>query len=1025
MNKHLRMNIAGYFLFLMAIMMAGFQPVMAQEKLATGVVVDANGEPMIGVTVSVKGTGLGTVTDLDGNFSLKVPEKSVVLFSFIGYANVEKRASELNNLKIVLREDTEVLEEVVVVAYGSQKKETLTGSISQVKSDELVKSPIANMGQALTGRAAGVTTYQQSGEPGNDDVTLRIRGTGTLNDASPLVLVDGVERSFSQIDPSEIESMSILKDAASTAVFGIRGANGVILITTKKGVEGPAKVSFSANFALQQPTRMPETLDGVTLAKMYNEAKYNDDPSQLPSFTENDLALYASGADPLTHPNINWKDYLMRKAAFQQKYNLTISGGTKNAKYYAAVAFLDQGGLMKDMTSEVDNLAYSHNYNYRRVNLRSNLDISLSPTTTIKIGLGGIIGNKVAPPDIFSSIIQSAAIAGGVYDRKLIILPNIPWGGSPLSTLLGSITDNNQNTINTNISFNQKLDFITKGLLLRGMASYDSYYSHVLNKGEDLSIYRVEDGYNEYDEPTKVLVPAREDTGMLPAPSESWDRMQSMHGELALEYKRDFNGHSVGALLLGTLDKKFYKQSLSTGLKQYTTVPLSYAGIVGRVTYDYKMKYLLEFNMGYNGSENFAKGKRFAWFPAVSVGWNVTEEKFIQELIDPSILSKLKLRASYGVTGNDNTNGFRFMYISGEYKSGGGAYFGDPTPKLYTGYVEGKLGNPDVTWETASKQNYGIDLGLFNNRLAITAEYFYDDRKNILATRYTEPTYMAISGQDVYNIGRVKNSGFEVEGRWNHSFSGFSYHVGGNFSYAHSEIVEDGSIKDPNNPHLWTTGHPVGVRWGYQFEKFYSTEEDLKDGPHLGVPALGEAKYVDVNRDGKINTDDYVPIGYPEIPEINYGFSGGFSYKGFDFSFLFQGAARTTKYLDGIFRRPFEKNQGMPSFIVDERWTEETAETAKRPKLTLAYTSMSYENSTLWARDGSYLKLRNVELGYTFNKNQLNRLFDGKVQSIRIYLNGQNLYTWDKLKFVDPESKTSSYSYPQLRVFNAGLSLNF
>lgn len=1025
MSKQIKTNIAGYFMLMMAMIFSGLQSVMAQDIQATGVVVDSNGEPMIGVTVSVKGTGLGTVTDLDGNFILNVPAKSVVTFSFVGYREVEKPASELKKARIVLSEDTEVLDEVVVVAYGSQKKETLTGSISQVKTDELVKSPIANMGQALTGRAAGVTTYQQSGEPGNDDVTLRIRGTGTLNDASPLVLVDGVERSFSQIDPSEIESMSILKDAASTAVFGIRGANGVILITTKQGVEGPAKVSFSANFALQQPTRMPESLDGVTLAQMYNEAKYNDDPSQDPTFTQNDLDLYANGKDPLMHPNVNWKEYLMKNVAFQQKYNLTISGGTKNAKYYTSIAFFDQDGLMKDLSNSVDNLLYKHNNNYRRVNLRSNIDINLTPTTNVKIGLGGIIGNKVAPPDIFTSLLTSASIAGGLYDRKLITLPNIPWGSSPLATLLGSVSDSNQNTVNTNISFNQKLDFITKGLQLRGMASYDSYYAHTLNKGEDLPMYRVDEGKDADGNAAVVLIPSREGTGMIPAPTESWDRMQSMHGELALEYKRDFNGHSVGALLLGTLDKKFYKLTQSKALSQYVTIPMSYAGIVGRVTYDYKMKYLLEFNMGYNGSENFAEGKRFAWFPAVSVGWNVAEEKFIQELIDPLILSRLKLRASYGVTGNDNTNGIRFMYISSEYQSGGGAYFGDPTPKLYSGYVEGKLGNPDVTWETAAKQNYGIDLGLFNNKLSLTAEYFYDDRRNILATRNTEPTYMAISGQDVYNIGHVKNSGFEIEGRWNHNINGFSYNIGGNFSYAHSEILEDGSIKDPENPHLWTTGHAVGTKWGYKFEKFYNTEEDLKDGPHLGEPELGEAKYVDVNRDGVINTDDFVPLGYPEIPEINYGFSGGFSYKGFDFSFLFQGAARTTKYFDGIFRRPFYTNSGMASFIVDERWTPETAETATRPKLTLAYTSMSYENSTLWSRDGSYLKLRNVEIGYTFSKDLLRRVFDDKIKSIRVYINGQNLYTWDKLKFIDPESKTSSYSYPQLRVFNVGLSLNF
>lgn len=1018
--KILRFRITHFLFWFLGLFLCSTGTVFAQEVVATGVVLDEQQQPMIGVTVTVKGSTIGTVTDFDGNFSLKVKKDAVVVFSFVGYRDEERPASKLKNARIVMYEDAETLEEVVVVAYGSQKKETLTGAIAQVKTDELVKSPVANMGQALTGRAVGVTTYQQSGEPGNDNVTLRIRGTGTLNDASPLVLVDGVERSFSQIDPTEVESMSILKDAASTAVYGIRGANGVILVTTKQGKEGPARVSFSANFALQQAIRMPASTDGVTLAKLYNEAKYNDDPTQTPSFTEEDLALYASGADPLCHPNVDWKKVLMRDAAFQQKYNLSISGGTKNAKYYTSIAFFNQGGLMKDMTSVVDGLTYSHNHNYRRVNLRSNVDVNLTPTTTVSVRLGGIIANKVSPPDVFTSIIQSAAIAGGVYDRKMVILPNIPWGGNPLSTMLGNISDTSDNTINTNISFNQKLDFITQGLLLRGMASYDSYYKHTLVKGESLSNYRVQDGYDADGNPTKVLEQAWENVGTIPVPTESWDRSQAMHAELALDYKRNFKGHSVGVLVLGTIDKKWWKMS------QYNTIPVSYMGLVGRVTYDYNKRYLVEFNVGYNGSENFAEDKRFAWFPALSLGWNVSEEKFMKPVVDSGILSRLKLRASYGVTGNDNTGGRRFMYLSGEYTSGGGAMFGSDSQSSLGGFLEGKQGNPNVTWETANKQNYGIDLELFKNRLAITAEYFYDDRKDILATRTTEPGHLAISGQDVYNIGRVKNRGYEFDVRWNHTVNKFNYHISANYSFARSEIIEDGSIKDPNNPHLWSTGHPVSTRWGYLFEKFYSTEEDLNNGPHLGVPSLGEAKYVDVNKDGVINTDDKVAIGYPEIPEINYGVNLGFSYSGFDFSCLFQGAANTTKMLDGIFRRPFYNNQGCPSFVEDERWTPETAETALRPKLTLAYTSMSYETSSLWARDGSYLKLRNVEFGYTFSSSQLARIFGSrKINSMRLYVSGQNLYTWDKLKFVDPESQTASYKYPQLRVINAGLSLNF
>jgi Outer membrane receptor proteins, mostly Fe transport len=1004
------------------------QQLYAQKgKNATGTVVDSQGEPIIGVNVSVKGDkSMGTVTDINGHFVLKINDKSIVVFSFIGFRNKEVPAASLINATVKLEENTQTLQEVVVVGYGSQKKETMTGAISQIKGSDMLKSPVANMGQALTGRAAGVTTYQQSGEPGADDVTIRIRGTGTLNSASPLVLVDGVEREFSQIDPSEIESMSVLKDAASTAVFGIRGANGVIIITTKKGVEGPAKVSFSANFAMQQPIRMPNSADAVTIAKMYNEAKYNDDPTQNPSFSADDIALYANGKDPLGHPNINWKEYMMKPASFQQKYNLNVSGGTKNTKYYTSIAFFGQGGLMKDFSNKVEKLAYSTNYDYKRVNIRSNVDVSLTPTTTIGIQLGGIIANKVSPPDVFGSIIQAAPLGGPfIYEHKLVALPNIPWGGSPLATLFTSQDDMTSNTINTNISFNQKLDFLTKGLLLRGLGSYDSFYSHTLIKTQPQNYYRLQNGYDADGNSVNVLEQAWE-AGVIPTPTESWSRSQQMHAELALEYKRSFGDHNIGGLILGTLDKKWWMYNGSSSITQYVTVPVSYEGVVGRATYDYKMRYLAEFNVGYNGSENFAKGKRFAWFPAVSLGWNLAEENFMKGIVSSDILSKLKLRASYGLTGNDNTAGRRFMYLSGEYTSGGGSMFGSSTQTSLGGFIEGKQGNENVTWETAEKQNYGIDLGLFKNRLAVTFEYFFDDRKDILATRATEPGHLAISGQDVYNIGRVKNHGYEIDAKWNDQIGKFSYYVASNYSFARNKIVEDGSIKDPANPQLWTTGHAVGTKWGFLFNGFYNTTDELKQGPVYGNPSIGDARFTDVNGDGKITTDDQVPLGYPEIPEVNYGFSFGGSYKGFDFSCMFQGAANSTKYLTGIFRSPFATNGGMPSFIVDERWTPENAENAKRPKLTLAYTSNSYVESSLWKRDGAYLKLRNVEIAYTISAKKMQELLKvPSMGSMRIFLNGQNLYCWDKLKFVDPEAKTGGFEYPQLRIYNLGFQVNF
>lgn len=395
--KHLKLRwFCTLLFFIGAVAIGNSQQICAQTvKTVTGQVVDANGEPMIGATVSVKGQNKsGTITDLDGKFTIKASDKDALVFSFVGFQKTEVPVPALKKAPVVMKENKDVLSEIVVVGYGTQKKETMTGAIAQVKSAELMKSPVANMAQALTGRAAGVTTYQSSGEPGADGVTIRIRGTGTLNSSSPLVLVDGVERDFTQIDPNEVESMSILKDAASTAVFGIRGANGVIIVTTKQGKEGPARVTCSANFALQQPIRMPESASAATVARMYNEAKYNDDPTQAPTFSEDDIALYENGQDPLSHHNINWRDYLMKKSSFQQRYNVAISGGTKNAKYYTSVSFFNQDGLMKDVSSQVDGLLYKHNYNFSRVNIRSNIDVNLTPTTTLGVQLGGIISKK-------------------------------------------------------------------------------------------------------------------------------------------------------------------------------------------------------------------------------------------------------------------------------------------------------------------------------------------------------------------------------------------------------------------------------------------------------------------------------------------------------------------------------------------------------------------------------------------------------------------------------------------------------
>lgn len=991
------------------------------SKNVSATIVDETGEPMIGVNVVIKGAeNKGTVTDLDGVFVLNASSSDVLMISFIGYKTEEIKVSNLKK-KIRLQPDTEMLDEVVVVGYGTQRRATMTGAVAEVKATEVIKSPVANMAQALTGRAPGLTTVQASGEPGADGVTLRIRGVGTLNNADPLVLVDGVERSFTQLDPNEIESISILKDAASTAVFGIRGANGVIVVTTKSGTEGPAKVSFSANMAVQQAVRMPERVDAETFCNAFNEALYNDSPElgKYQRFTAEEIETYKNQSNPLLYPEHNWIDELMNKSALQQNYNLTINGGTQNAKYFVSLGYFNQEGLLKDITERIDYLKYDNNTKYERYNLRSNVDFNVSPSTSLGVMIGAIIQNrKYAQNDPFMWMLGAPPIASPyIASGKLITAGNVAdIGSSPYANITSGIYEDMKSTLSVTIKGRQKLDFLLKGLSLRGMVSYDSYYLQRASKSQSTVMYQPVYQPNALGE-TSLQLKQIGEYGTLSNPSESFDRNQKLHAEGAIEYQNKFGNHNVGALLIATLDKKWYVAS------ERKIIPVTYSGVVARATYDYLGKYLLEFNMGYNGSENFPEENRFALFPAFSAGWNVAEEKFFQNIVNRDIISKLKIRGSYGIVGNDAAQNKRFMYISGVYSSGGGAYFGSSTQTWMGGYNEGRLGNNAVTWETAEKTNVGVELTMFKDMFSFNAEYFYDDRKDILAPLVNGSNQSAVEGQAIYNIGRVRNKGYEFSATWRSKINKFSYWLSGNYSFARNKVVFKDEIVDPLNPQLLSTGRRIGEKIAYVADGFYKDWDDVKRGPVYGSPQPGDVKYVDINGDGIINDRDRVPIGHPDTPEINYGFSGGFSYKGFDVSFLFQGTENTTKFFGESFIKPFSANVGILKYQYDERWTPETAETAKRPRLTKNYTTNSYLQSTVWLEDASYLKLRNLEIAYNINPNLLKKFF---IKGMRIYVNGQNLFTWSPLKVIDPEGNpNNTYKYPQLRVYNFGLKLNF
>ena len=696
-----------------------------KSKTVVGTVTD-NGEPIIGASVVVKNAGKGVITDMDGNFKLDVPVGATIVISYVGYDSKEIVYKGESTLKVELSEDVLQLQEVQVVAYGVTKKVTVTGAISSVGTEEILKSPVSSISNALTGKLPGLSTVQQTGQPGADDATMYVRGVGSLTEglSSPLVLVDGVERSFNQLDPNEIEDISILKDASSTAVFGVRGANGVILVTTKRGQEGKPKINVSTSYSLQMPTRMPEFANSYEYASTYVNAQRRDGIESNFAFTDEAIEAYRTHSNPLAYPDTDWVDMLIKDVALQTQHNFSISGGTRGVRYFASLGVLTQDGLFKSFEKE-----YDGNFKYNRYNYRINLDLDLTKTTLMRMNLGGRVNDKRTPnyegsSDIgllFRDIYWAIPMSGvGIMDGKWI------WPDTKEFSLPGTVRDglypyygkgyntSAGNILNFDFMLEQKLNFITKGLKAHVKASYNSgvtlkklrktsypHYETIVNEDGTVNLRKVGDQTNlQY--------------------SESTSRSRDWYMEVAMNYKRDFGDHHVSALAMYNQTMKYYPDS---NPDEFKSIPRNYIGLVGRATYDWKTRYMVEMNVGYNGSENFAPGKRFGLFPAVSAGWVLTEENFMQPL--KPWLSYFKLRASYGVVGNDRVSGnYRFLYLPDSYNpSTGSYYFGNSISTAWQGAVESKIGNPDVTWETAAKQNYGVDAYFINSKLKVNFDY--------------------------------------------------------------------------------------------------------------------------------------------------------------------------------------------------------------------------------------------------------------------------------------------------------------
>ena len=1042
---------------LVAVLLLISGQIFAQNLNVHGKVLDENGEGLIGAGVVIQGTTQGTITDVDGSYQLSVPQGSTLEFSCVGYKAQLVQVTG-PNLTVTLAPDSKLIDESVVVAYGSQNKVTITGAVTAVGGDALMKSPVPNVANALQGNLPGVTAVQPSGMPGADEPVIRIRGVGSLNSAEPLVLVDGVERPFSQLDPNEIESISVLKDASATAVFGVRGANGVILVTTKRGEVGKASVSASFSTAAQTISQFIDFADSYTYGQMWNYTAITDalDPADWPGsvniadytpyagngirFSQDVMEHFRTGDMPTTFPNTDWIDYIMNDVALQEQANVNVSGGTDKVRYFVSAGFLNQNSLLKTFSQNKN-----ETFDFQRLNYRANLDIDITKRSTLSLTLGGRMQDRNTMGGgegfLFRYLQGATPYAGIGIDasgRHIISDSNIvgPFDRDALSNYYDLGYENQStNALNFDIQYKLDMGFLTKGLDFKVKASYNSEYT--------AQKYR-QNGYGTGVHYVATLVDGQEVlrkenvTWPIPYSEGKWGS-RNWYAEASFNYARRFGKHNVGALLLYNQSKTYYPWDSDDSI--YQSIPKGYVGLVGRVTYDYDTKYLLDFNIGYNGSENFAPGKRYGTFPSVSVGWIPSQEKWWAPV--KNVISYLKFRGSYGLVGNDNTNGARFLYLPGTWQFYNGSMTWNPQERGANFGVNGNwlpavkeltAGNPNVTWEKATKINIGMDAGFFQDKLHAYVDFFWEDRKDILVSN--ESTLPAVTSlpANYVNEGRVKNHGFEVTLNWEQKIGDFRYSISPNFAFARNQIIEMLEVP-PMYDYLSRTGLPVGQRFGYDLFEFYepgATEERYfaKYGVEMPdqVTAIkpGDCVYVDLNGDNVIDANDQKPLGYTDNPEITFSVNFNFQWKGLDFTMLWIGADHVSRQLNGYFRDQFgsTNTSALTQYVADNSWTEDNTD-AILPRISFTNRVHNNRDSQAWVVDSRYIRLKNVEIGYAFVPKQKDAFFN----YIRVYASGNNLLTFADFKGNDPEAPGSGLDYgvryPMTRLFNIGVQVNF
>ncbi|MDR1524439.1 MAG: TonB-dependent receptor [Tannerella sp.] len=1016
----------------------------ADVKTVKGRVSDNQDEPLVGVSIQVKGTTNGSVTDMNGDYVLSnLSDNAVLVFSYIGYTTQEIAIGNRTTINVILNEEIQDIEEVVVVAYGIQKKVSVTGAVASVQTKELKQSSSANLSAALAGRLSGLTVLQSSGQPGYDAVSLYLRGVGTTNGANPLILIDGVPRdNINILDPNEIASVSILKDASATAVFGVRGANGVILITTLRGTAGKSELSVSADYSLQGFLARPDRIHSWEFAEMRNQASRNSGVTEenMP-YTPYMIEMYKSGADRVFYPDRDTYHDLFRDWAPQTRVNANMNGGSDKMQYFVNAGYIGQGGQFNMEPKSL--LGYDASFKMNRYNFRGNVDYMLAGKLKLSLNLASYI-EKVNTPQFSASynndmgtMVSQAMAFGwsipptdpgpltvngyGVPPGQITTQTGV--GGSSMYGTLNRMgyCQTTRGILNSSFAMDWNLNFITKGLTTKFMISYDTNASSQLQ------------GIRSYDTYGFVVARTPEETSSFYGIQLNQDesiRLRKNTGsyyymnlQYSINYARQFGKHDVTGMVLVQRDNwedKGYGADL----------PYNVVGFSERTTYAFDNRYLAEVNVGYNGSEQFAQSNRFGFFPAFSGGWVISNEEFLR---DNKLLNHLKLRASYGKVGNDKLGSARFLYLSSINESAGGRI----STLNYGKYVSiGKVGNEKLSWEIARKQNYGLDFQILNV-LSASIDVFYEKRDGILINRGTVPIIQGISLDYLpkMNMGKVKNQGYEIELTYRKQIDkDLSLTVKGNYAYNENKalFLDEAKLTDDYAYQYRQTGYNLGQHWGYKIDYsngngYINTPEELANLPVYnvgGTPRLGDFKYVDVTGDGVVDEKDKIPLGYPTVPHINYGFSGNISYKGIDFAFLFTGIAKSniehltwgaTEYgLTGFF-----------SGYHKQSWTEEryrNGESIRYPALGLsAGTSQKVNDFFLF--DKSFLRLKTVELGYSLPEKWIQPL---KINRARVYLNGNNLLTFKKmpLNVIDPE-QTSMLVYPIVKMINIGLNVVF